>query len=470
MQLQTLKFGTDGWRAIIARDYTVDNVKRVALATAKWVKELSNNPSIVLGYDCRFGGLMFCEEIIDVMLGEGVKVYFDKNFVTTPMISLACKKLNASAGVIITASHNPPSYNGFKLKSNYGGPTIPKDIAYVESLIPNQLVQSEIHCFDEASQKGMFEYVDFEDMYAQHVEASFDLKAINDGKLKIAYDAMYGSGQKVFQRLVKNATYFHCEYNPSFYGQAPEPIEKNLKEISHHIADAKNVSLGVANDGDADRIGLLDDDGKFIDAHHIILLLIHILYKYKNLRGKVVVAFSVSPKVQKLCKAYGLDVEVTKIGFKYICEIMKDNDVLLGGEESGGIAVKGHIPERDGIWDALVILEYMALSGKSIKALINEVYEVVGAFSYNRNDLHLSEEKKQAIIAACQQNAFTDFGSFHIENVETIDGFKYHLNNEANVMIRPSGTEPVLRVYAEAPTKEMVAEVLKQTIDCLMQV
>jgi phosphomannomutase len=460
--MDIIKFGTDGWRAIIAATYTVTNVKRIAKATAIWVKGMSDKPSIVLGYDCRFGGFLFSETVIDVMASEGVKVYFDKNFVSTPMISLAANKLQSTAGVILTASHNPPSYNGYKLKSNYGGPTVPSQIQVVEDLIPSE-VQVQSKSFEEHVANGHLEFVDFEQMYFDHVVAHFDMETIRNSKYTLAYDAMFGAGQRILPRLLPNAATLHCEYNPSFMGQAPEPIHKNLQEFSDMIKGDPNLSLGLANDGDADRIGLYNSKGEFIDAHHILLLLIHILFKYKKMTGKVVIAFSVSPKINKMCKAYGIECQVTPIGFKHIAEIMIKDDVLVGGEESGGIAVKGHIPERDGIWDGLVILEHMAKTNTSIEELIAEVYEVVGAFSYNRNDLHLKESKKQEIIANCKANKYTSFGEFNIEEVESIDGFKYHLGNDRNVMIRPSGTEPVLRVYAEAETPEMVEEILKQT-------
>lgn len=463
-----IKFGTDGWRAIIADTYTVENVCRVAQATAEWLKSKSQNPSLVLGYDCRFGGYMFAEAVIDIMAKNKVKVHFDKNFVSTPMISLATHKLNATAGVILTASHNPPSYNGYKLKSTFGGPTIPKEIQEVEDKIPNNAVTREEFCFTELEKNGMLEIHNFEDMYYNHVVANFEMDVIRNSKFTLAYDAMYGAGQRILPRLLPNAKTLHCDYNPSFKGQAPEPIHKNLLEFSELIANDNTLDIGLANDGDADRIGLYNKEGHFIDAHHIILLLIHILHKYKKMTGKVVIAFSVSPKIKKMCKAYGIDVQVTPIGFKHIAEIMVKEDVLVGGEESGGIAVKGHIPERDGIWDGLVILEHMAKSGKSLEELISEVYEVVGEFSYNRNDLHLAEEKKQEIIQNCKNKKYTAFGKFNIQEVEDIDGFKYHLGNDRNVMIRPSGTEPVLRVYAEAETPEMVEEILAETKKVLL--
>jgi phosphomannomutase len=246
-------------------------------------------------------------------------------------------------------------------------------------------------------------------------------------------------------------------------GQAPEPIAKNLKGLEEYIALNPGIHCALATDGDADRIGLYNGSGEFIDSHHIILLLIHYLVNYKKLTGKVAIAFSVTPRVEQLCEHYGLEVEITKIGFKEIASIMIREDVLLGGEESGGIAVKGHIPERDGIWMGLIIWEFMALSGKTLDELINEVYAIVGAFKFERSDLHITEEQKQKIIENCKADSYQSFGKYKVRNRKTTDGFKYFFDDERWLMIRPSGTEPVLRTYAEAPTLAEVREILKAT-------
>jgi phosphomannomutase len=455
----TIKFGTDGWRAIIGKDFITENVARVAKATADWVLQHNSNPAIAVGFDCRFGGSLFAQTAINVFCAHNIKVYYDTNFVSTPMISLAANKLNCELGVIFTASHNPPSYNGYKLKSKHGGPLVQKYITEVENLIPEKYEVKE-HSLEHWVEAQMLEYVDFETMYFNHAAEYFDLDAIGDAELVVAYDAMYGAGQAIFPRLMPHADLLHCEYNPSFYGQAPEPIHKNLLELSEYIKQTRHIDIALATDGDADRIGLYNRKGEFVDAHHIILLLIHVLHKYKGLGGKVVIAFSVSNKVKKLCAHYGLPFEVTKIGFKYICEIMQHEDVLVGGEESGGIAVKGHIPERDGIWDGLVLVEHIAKNNTSLEALIEEVYAIVGKFSYNRLDLHLEESKKQEIVANCKAGKYTKFGDINVTGLEDIDGWKYNLQDEEILMIRASGTEPVLRVYAEASSAERVEEIL----------
>ncbi|MFN8276980.1 MAG: hypothetical protein U0T84_05820 [Chitinophagales bacterium] len=455
-----IKFGTDGWRGIIAKDFTNDNVARVADATAQWIKKNNPSGSVVVGYDCRFGGYLFCQTAINVFLEHGLKVYFDPHFVSTPMISLAAKTLGCELGVILTASHNPPTYNGYKLKGKHGGPLLVRYIEEIESIIPETKTITE-KTIDELVAEGRVTLVDLETMYYQHVSDFFDLEAINDSGLVVGYDAMYGAGQSILPRLLPHADLMHCDYNPGFYGQAPEPIAKNLKEFESYIKQTKHVDFGLCTDGDADRIGVYDGKGNFIDAHHIILMLIYVLKEYKGLDGKVVIAFSVSDKVKKLCNHYNIPYEVTPIGFKHICEKMISEDVLVGGEESGGIAVKGNIPERDGIWDGLVLIEYLALEGISVAELIQNIYDIVGRFAYNRLDLHLKEEQKQKIVAACKAGQFQCFGDLAVERVEDLDGWKYHFANEECVMVRASGTEPVLRVYGEAGTLDRVNEILE---------
>lgn len=454
-----IKFGTDGWRAIIAQEFTTDNVARVSKATADWIRQSSASPSVVIGHDCRFAGALFAEVSAKVLCAEGVKVYIAKGFVSTPMVSFGAFTLKATAGVVITASHNPPSYNGFKLKSGYGGPTIPEEIAKVESMIPDAHAIPATS-LEEFAQQGLLEWVDLEQIYYEHVVKSFDLDAINNSGIRLGYDAMYGAGQRIATRIFKNMVTLHCDDNPGFHGQAPEPIHRNLLELSALVKNDPTIVCGLANDGDADRIGMYDEDGNFVDSHHIILLLIHYLHLYKGYNGKVVIAFSVSEKAKRLCEHYGLPYEVTKIGFKYICGKMVTEDVLLGGEESGGIAVKGHTPERDGIWCGLLLMEFMAKTGKNLNELIKEVYAITGSFVFDRNDLHLTDALKNSIMENCKNGTYRSFGKYTVERLEDIDGYKFHLSPNSWVMIRASGTEPLLRVYAESPTRTETDDIL----------
>ena len=465
-----IKFGTDGWRAIIAQDFTVENVTRVAEATALWLKAKGGNPSVVVGNDCRFAGNLFAETTAKVLCANGIKVMLAPDFVSTPMVSLGTLHYKADLGIILTASHNPPSYNGFKLKGSYGGPLLPAQVSEIEDMIKDASTIDTLKLsLEDFTAKGLLQIVDLETMYINKVKENFDLDAIKKSGINWAYDAMYGAGQNVMKKLFPEITLLHCDHNPGFHGQAPEPIHKNLTEFSELIKKRGDIGCGLVTDGDADRIGLYDDKGNFVDSHHIILLLIHYLHKYKGMSGKVCTAFSTTPKVQTLCKHYGLPIDGVKIGFKYICEIMIKEDVLLGGEESGGIAIKGHIPERDGIWMGLVIWEFMAKSGKSLNELIKEVYEITGPFSFERNDLHIKEEVKQKILANCLQNKYAQFGNYKVQRVDDLDGFKYFFDNTNSewLMIRASGTEPVLRTYAESSSREKAFQILdacKQTL------
>ncbi|NDC41426.1 MAG: phosphoglucomutase/phosphomannomutase family protein, partial [Chitinophagia bacterium] len=260
MVTEKIKFGTDGWRAIIAQDFTVYNVARVARGQAAWLHEHFTNPVVVVGHDCRFGGKLFAETAAKVLCSEGVKVLLAEGIVSTPMISYGVLEMKASQGVVITASHNPPSYNGYKLKGAHGGPSSPKDIAAVEALIPEEVVIPATSLAAYAEQ-GLLEYVNLEDMYVAYLKTKFDFEALSNSPFQMAYDAMYGAGQNVIRRLLPNAVLLHCEQNPGFNGQAPEPLDKNLRELAETLRTTPELKIGLATDGDADRIGLYDGDG-----------------------------------------------------------------------------------------------------------------------------------------------------------------------------------------------------------------
>ena len=456
-----IKFGTDGWRDIIADTFTVENVRRVAKATSDWLNKQDLPKSVVIGYDCRFGGEMFAKESAMVFADNGIHVILSDGFVSTPMISLAANMKQVGLGIILTASHNPPSYNGFKIKANYGGPATPQTVSEIEDLIPDtpvELAQSFDKYFFELIEKE-----DFEKLYLDHCRKNFNMEALESMSSSLLYDAMFGAGRKVVAKLLPDSNIIHGDENPGFLGRAPEPILKNLPEASEMLKENESLTIGLATDGDADRIGFFDENGRFVDSHHLILLLIEYLVDHKNMSGKVVKSFSVSDKVGKLCELKGLETITTKIGFKYICEYMVEDDVLIGAEESGGIAIKGHIPERDGVWMGLVLMEYAAKTGKTISQLIEDVYAKVGKFAVERYDLHINNDLKLSIIDNCKQNKYDSFGEYKVERVEDTDGFKFHLGNETWVMIRPSGTEPVLRVYAEATDSKAAIAILEAT-------
>lgn len=462
-----IKFGTDGWRAIIAKEFTFENLARVTEATVTWLKSEFEQPSVVLGYDCRFIGNLFARHSANIFAQNGVKVFLSPSFVSTPMISLAAFKRQTSAGIILTASHNPAEYSGYKIKGGYGGPAYPSIIDAVESQIPEKAATYSDK-FEELVESKMIEYFDMEALYINHIKESFDIKLIRESGIKIGHDAMFGAGQKVMRKILPDTMMLHANFNPSFNGVAPEPIEKNLVQFEHLILQ-EGIQVGLATDGDADRIGLYDENAHFVDSHHILLLLINYMYNYKGMKGKVVTTFSCTKKIARLCEHYGLEHQITKIGFKYICEIMLNENVIVGGEESGGLAVAGHIPERDGIYIGLTVMELMAKTGKKLTELVQEIYDIVGTFATGRNDLHITEEKKQSVIADCKAGKFTKFGNYEVRQVEDLDGFKFHFDNDEWMMIRPSGTEPVLRVYAEAANSDLVNAILKAGVAEIMK-
>lgn len=456
---------------MIARDFTTSNVARVAEGTARWVLENHPKPAIVIGHDCRFGGELFTQTAAYVFARHGIKVYMAEGFVSTPMVSLGVLQQNASLGVVITASHNPPSYNGYKLKSSYGGPLNEEHIRKVEALIPDAAPELPMEVsLDQYVQLGIIEYVDLETTYCRYLEEKFDLQAMRSSGMQFAFDAMYGSGQNVMRRLFPDITLLHCERQPLFDGIAPEPLLKNLQEFSEVIRLSQEIDCGLAVDGDADRIALFDNEGNYVDSHHVILLLIHYLFHYKKLSGMVATGFSSTVKIKALCRHYGLSLEVVKIGFKHISELMLRHDILVGGEESGGIAVAGHIPERDGIFCGLVIWEAMVTTGKTLKELIQEIYAITGSFAFERSDLTLPQDVKDRIVGVCSNGGFSQFGPYKIVHTETLDGFKYYFSDRQWFMIRPSGTEPLLRTYAEGTNKQEALDILQAGYQTIMSI
>ncbi|MEP7196019.1 MAG: phosphoglucomutase/phosphomannomutase family protein [Saprospiraceae bacterium] len=462
--MKKIKFGTDGWRAIIAEDYTIENLRRIATGTAKWMISKSMS-KVIIGHDCRFGGKMFLEETACILAHHGIDVLVSEGFVSTPMVSLAVIHYKADLGIVITASHNPPSYNGFKLKSSFGGPTIPAEIEEVENLIP-EIVELSGSNYLEYREHGKIQVVPLETNYISQVRNNFDLNKIIKNT-RIAYDAMYGAGQNTMKILFPELVAFHCENNPGFNDTPPEPIAKNLHEISHFLKQHSGKYIGIAHDGDADRVAMFDENGDIVDSHHILLLLLHYLAGYKKMKGKIVVSFSVTNKLKLLADYYGLEFEITKIGFKYIAEKMITEEVLVAGEESGGLAVKGHIPERDGIWIALTILEFMATTGKTLIQLIQEVYQIVGSFCYDRLDLKLTEEKITHVKNKLTSTKFKSIGKFEVLNYENLDGEKFYFEFGNWIMYRASGTEPVLRIYAQARNQEELQDLLNAAKEAL---
>lgn len=463
---EPVKFGTDGWRAVIGDTYTFTNVKRVALATAKVFKEHPKiNNGIVIGYDTRFMSQQFAEAAAAVIANQGIKVFLTNTFVTTPTISLLSRDLNCALGVMITASHNPAIYNGYKLKDEYGGSMNVEEIAKIENELKGIKEVELKKNLEELVKEGKIEYFDGMGFYLNYLKSKIDIDKIKKSNLKVIYDAMYGTGQNIINKFV-DITQLHGEVNPSFGKSAPEPVQKNLDEICNDIKTG-NYNIGIVTDGDADRIAIIDEKGEFLDAQKTFALLLKYLYEKKKLRGKVVRGFSTSELIKKYCEKNNIELVTVPIGFKHISKIMISDDVLIGAEESGGIGIKGHLPERDGVYNGMLYLELLAEYGKSISELKKELDDEFGKYFYKRNDVHTTEEKKQKALNICSSKKTGDeAGGKKIISIDDLDGYKFYFDN-GWIIIRASGTEPLLRIYCETTGTDQTQEILSKTINQL---
>jgi phosphomannomutase len=460
--MDKINFGTDGWRGVIAHQFTVANVAKVTNATAIWLLNKFQNPEVIVGYDTRFQGKLFAETVCKVLASKGIKVSISDDFVSTPMVSLAVRERKASLGIMITASHNDYTYSGYKLKGSYGGPLLSEELKNIEDLISAENnLDIDLLNWGNFVEQELIRYADLEALYTKYIGNYFDLDSIRSAGIKIGFEAMYGSGQKVMKKLLPDARFFHCEMDPTFGNIPPEPLEKNLQELIGSMRSEKDLDVTVAVDGDADRIALVNSGGRYIDSHKIILILIHYLANYRKMKGKVVTGFSSTMKVEKLSRHYDLDVMRVPIGFKDICRVMLNEDVLVGGEESGGISIRGYLPERDGIWMGLTILQFMAETGKSLDEILDEIFKITGSFHCVRRDIQIPNDKRGKIMDICYKGEIESFGKFRVTRIEALDGIKFFFSDDAWVMIRASGTEPLLRTYAEAENQEIAEEILE---------
>ena len=455
-----IKFGTDGWRGLIAADFTFENVRRVALATANYFKRHKKiKNGIVIGYDSRFLSREFAEATAEVLANKGIKVIISDKISSTPMVSLLTTKFKAAGGVVITASHNPAKYNGFKIKGEFGGPAHPEMIERVEKEL-KKVLKSKVESkktFAELVKKGTIKKLDFTSLYVEDLRTKLDLPLIETSGLKIAHDAMYGAGQGVMSQLLPVRAEMRSSYNPSFGGGHPEPIPQNLKDLSSAVV-MKGCDLGIATDGDADRVGALDENGAFVDSHRIFAILLKYLVK-KHMKGEIAKSISVSSMINKMCAKYGLKLRETPVGFKHLCRLMTERDILIAAEESGGLGLKGHLPERDGIYVGLLLAEVMAARKRKLSELVEELMIEFGWHYYNRIDAHLTEKEKQRILAAYKKGVKSLAGS-PVQKVETGDGYKLFIEH-GWVLVRASGTEPLIRFYAEADSAMRVDALLK---------
>ncbi len=458
-----IKFGTDGWRGIIAQDYTFDNVTRVALATARFYKRHDKAKNgVLIGYDTRFLSQEFAERTAQAIASTGLKVILSDGYCPTPALSLAIPEFKAAGGVVITASHNPAKYNGFKLKADFGGP---EEVAYVAKVerdankIPQKSIDSIKKSFDDLSKKGLIRKENLRQIYIDDLKKKIDIAAIKNAHLRIVHDAMYGAGQKILRQIIEDAVVIRDEFNPSFGGEHPEPIAMHLNELMKFVPQGK-FNVGLATDGDADRIGAVDEYGNFVGPQEVYALLLKYLYEAKGLRGEVVKTVSVGEMPDILAKQYNLPLTELPVGFKHVAAVMISRDVLIGGEESGGVGLKGHIPERDGLFLGLTICEMMAKRGKTLAELVKELFDQVGPHVFRRIDVRTTEQYKQKVLKKLKKG-LKEVGGHKIDHVVTIDGYKYFFTDGGWMLVRASGTEPLIRYYCEAESKEKVDHILE---------
>ncbi len=461
--MSLIKFGTDGWRAVIAEGYTFDNLNRVTQATAQWIldEKITSN-GVVIGYDTRFLSREFAQHAAEVFAVKGIPVRISNSFVPTPAISWAAKHYDA-LGIVITASHNPPEYNGFKIKAPFGGSASPEQVAGVEKQLPKIKGPIQGMAFEKGLKTGVIREMDIRSGYLDLIAKNIDIKKIKESGIKIAHNPMYGAGVGTIRDLMGDMVAECNNYrDPLFGGSAPEPIEKNLKQFPKFVLDHE-CAIGIANDGDADRIAMVDEKGNFVDSHKMLSLLAKYLHKEKKLTGAIVKTFSTTHMLNKQAADYGLPLIETPIGFKYIADIMINEDILVGGEESGGLAAKGHLPERDGIYIGLLIAEMIVKSGKSLSELVQELIDEYGPHSYHRVDIHTEENKKLAMSAFCKAKKLTSIAGNKVVSWDFKDGVKHLLEDGSWLLVRQSGTEPVLRIYAEADQKKKAIALVEDT-------
>jgi len=474
-----ISFGTDGWRGVMSDTFTFYNVRLVsqAIADAVAADELLNgsgqadNPDsrrVVVGFDTRFLSDRFAVEAARVLAGNGIKVYLTSADVPTPCVSFAVQQLGAIAGIMITASHNAPRYNGVKLKAAYGGAASREQCRRVEFYFNDNESRGRgpnLMDYDQSKEAGLIERFNPTPTYHDHLRTLIDFDAIAENPQHVAVDSMYGSGRGQIKGILQGTgcevTEVRGEMNPGFGGIHPEPIARYLGALAGSIA-AGHGQLGLATDGDADRIGAMDGRGEFVDHHRLMSLALKYLVEQRGWSGKIVKTVSTTQMINRLGDKYGLEVIETPVGFDHIADWMLREDVLIGGEESGGISFKGHIPEGDGVLISLLVLEMVASTGSALEDLVDELLKEVGPSHYGRLDLRLTRPvPREQLSSRLVSGAPKAIGELKVEQVSDRDGVKFHMSDDSWLLVRPSGTEPLLRVYAEARRPEDLESLLE---------
>ena len=461
--LQEIKFGTDGWRGIIADDFTFDNVRRVAAAIASYVLKYEEaQRGVFVAYDARFASPRAAQVVAEVVSAAGIPVKLANDYTPTPALSYAVKQQGAAGGVMVTSSHNPWNWNGVKFKAKFGGSATPAIMKKIEEELALGTVPN--------GNKALIEEVDFKPPYIVAVCRFADMELISKTKFKFAVDAMYGSGRGVLNGILAAHGIQHVairqELNPLFPGINPEPIEANAKMLQETVVREK-CDAGLAIDGDADRVGAVAEDGSFVDAHKILCVLMRWLLERKKWPGDVTRAFNTTRMADRIAAKYGRRLHETCIGFKYVADLMMDHEIVIGGEESGGIGYSRFLPERDGVLNCLLLANVIADEGKPLGQLVADLQREFGPHYYGRRDLHISDDVKQDAIRRARSDSVQKLGPYRVLKKEHLDGVKFFLDApivakgaEAWVLFRASGTERLLRLYTEASSPDLVLELL----------
>lgn len=474
-KLPPIRFGTDGWRAVIAEDYTFANLERVAQAYADYIHQQNSLasvasteagadgsgtqthrilPLIVVGYDRRFLSEQFAERVVEVLASNGIFVAAFTEAVPTPLVSWAVREQKAGGGIMITASHNPPEFNGFKIKASWGGSAPPETTSAVEALIdakPPQRHAEVIAAITSCDATEFFRAA--EKSYRAQIASYIDLERLRATKARVIVDPMHGAGGLWVESFLKGGTLqvetIRATRDPLFGGCAPEPIDRNLQPLKNRIKET-GALIGLATDGDADRVGAVNELGETMTMHEVVPLLLLHLARHRKLTGGVVRTFSQSVLTKRIAAAHNLPLYDTPIGFKYIAELMLKENILIGAEESGGIGVRGHIPERDGILNSLLLLEAVVAAGKTPSEMVRDMHKEFGEFYFGRTDRHMGVTRGQKLVAMLAASPPKALADETVRSVETLDGTKLLFADESWLLFRQSGTEPMLRIYSEA--------------------
>lgn len=467
----TIKFGTDGWRGIIGWDFTADRVRACAQGVAQYLKQAGQAAAgLVVGYDTRFASEDFAAEVAKVVAGNGIRVFLCDRAAATPVVSYDVIHRRAGGAVIITASHNPPQWNGFKYKPEYAGSASVEVVEALEREIARVLGREQPDLsLAEAEGKGLVTETDAVTPYLAHIDRLLDLSSIRQSGLRVAVDAMHGAGAGYLPQLLgggrTSVDELRSERNPIFPGmKQPEPVAHNLGSLSEHVV-ADNCDVGIALDGDADRVGIIDEHGRYLSTLETFALLCLYLLQTRQARGPLVKSITMTSMIYRLGELFGVPVHETPVGFKYLGPVMRQTDALAAGEESGGYAFRGHIPERDGILSGLFLLDMMVKTGKRPSELVRYLSSTVGPHHFNRWDISFEPGQRGAVVARLDSGKPSTLANKRVVRRDEPDGTRFSLEDGAWTLIRFSGTEPLLRVYAEAGSPEEVQKLLTEARD-----